>query len=102
MALALLGQASWGCIIILLNLTTDHELCRTPLNGLKALALLGQASWGTRLKMVGYYMTAQPAKGKGTIVKVLDPLCTVRVFRQKLHSRMPLDPTHVRLKRTRV
>jgi hypothetical protein len=27
---------------------------------------------------------------------------TVRVFDRKLHSRMPLDPTHVRLKRTRV
>jgi hypothetical protein len=28
--------------------------------------------------------------------------CTVRVFDSNLHSRMPLDPTHVRLKRTRV
>jgi hypothetical protein len=27
---------------------------------------------------------------------------TVRVFGKKIHSRMPLDPTHVRLKRTRV
>jgi hypothetical protein len=27
---------------------------------------------------------------------------TVRVFGRNLHSRMPLDPTHVRLKRTRV
>jgi hypothetical protein len=27
---------------------------------------------------------------------------TVRVFGRHLHSRMPLDPTHVRLKRTRV
>jgi hypothetical protein len=30
------------------------------------------------------------------------PPRTVRVFGRNLHSRMPLDPTHVRLKRTRV
>jgi hypothetical protein len=49
---------------------------------------LGQMA-ALRLPKVGYATNADHGAG-----------CTVRVFRQNFASRMPLDPTHVRFKRT--